>query len=546
MAKIKKNDFRSGLPRPGLAAPGTVDLNQWTDKDFRADIGRFISRYGRVGSRDMTRACSEETITARRNRIASAMAVLVKAKQVKTLSELRPRVIPKLLELWDETELSPASQVQAFSVLKWFWRMHGITRNVGNIKAYAKDPDRYVISTAARHDKGVSARVEDMAEIFKALDQRDVRVGAWARLGWAFGLRKLECIRLKPYEDLTGTTLRLERGTKGGRTREVFMSVASKERAELARDAIDSLQRLTKPGWHAGWAGCTLEQSKWRMERHLRAAGLTRAQIGATFHGLRHDYTNDTLEDSSGIASPVRGGYCVNYRALREHQAVVSRQLGHNRLAITSAYFGSWRAMDRLTKKRLQCSWEAILPGLEDALAILQRHSLQQLFLTGIRAQGTNRDDKVPFDFAVPRAESLSPFEIVGLMQELTAHWRTVLSAPVYVSILMDQAGTDFSGQDDDAARFQMPLYCSEGGLAVPRTSLATDSRLGLGYSGVERPAPDTASVSEQQSLEETTAPCCLHGESTSSANDATDAGSLEMGERPQDQLRTQTRAASD
>jgi integrase len=471
MAKIRRNDLRSGLPAPGSAAPGTVDINQWTDKDFRADIGRFIVRYGRVGSRDMTRACSEETISARRARLASAMQTLVDAKLAKTLSEFRPHLMPRLLKLWDEGGLSPSSQIQAFSVLKWFWLIHGITRNVRNIKAHAVDPDRYYRTAAAQRDKGVSARVEDMADIFKALDDREVRVGAWARLGWALGLRKKECIRLKPYDDLKGMTLHLERGTKGGRPREICLATADEQRRTLALDAIDSLCRLTKPGWHAGWPTCTLEQSQWRMERHMRAAGLTRAQIGATFHGLRHDYTNDTMEILSGIVSPVRGGYCVDYRALQKHQAVVSKQLGHNRLDITNAYYGSWRAMDRMTKKRIGRSWDAIHPGLGDALEILQRYKLQQLYLTGLRAQGANQDDKAQFDFAVPGAGGLEPSDIVALMQQLTAHWRQVLNAPVYVSIMLDDVDPTEGAQSEAAARMRMPLFSTGG---QPRDAATT------------------------------------------------------------------------
>jgi integrase len=463
VAKIKKNDIRSGLPLPGTAAPGKVDISQWTDRDFRADIARFIVRYGRVGSRDMRRACSEETISARRARLASAVATLVAAKLVKTLSEVRPHLLPKLLKLWDASGLSPASQVQAFSVLVWFWRMHGITRNVQNIKAHAENPNRYYLPAAAQRDKGVSARVEDVADIFKALDARDVRVGAWARLGWALGLRKLECICLKPYDDLRGKTLELTRGTKGGRPREIPLGEIGERRATLVLDAIESLQRLTTPGGHAGWPGCSLRQSLWRLERHLRASGLTRAQIGATFHGLRHDFTNDNMEERTGIASPVRGGYCVDYRALREHQAAVSRLLGHNRTSITAAYYGSWRAMDRMTKKRIDVSWQAIRPGLDDALEILQRHSLQQLYLTGVRAQGANNDDAAQFDFAVPGAGSLSPSEIVALMQDLTAHWKKVLSAPVYVSILMDDSDSTTAAQDAKAASMRMPLFANGG-----------------------------------------------------------------------------------
>jgi hypothetical protein len=42
-----------------------------------------------------------------------------------------------------------------------------------------------------------------------------------------------------------------------------------------------------------------------------------------------------------------RGGLSVDYRALREHQQVISRELGHHRIKITAAYLGQSAVMRR-------------------------------------------------------------------------------------------------------------------------------------------------------------------------------------------------------
>lgn len=462
MARIQKNDLRNGVPVARQAAPGSVDLGQWTDKDVHADIKRFLVRYGRVGSKDKSRACSEATMTARRMRLYKAFKLLASASHVRTLSEFKPKHLPLMIETWNKAGIASRTQVQIFSVVKWFWRMHGMSRDVRSIKDYAKDPGRYVVRAAAQFDRSVSARVDDMPALFKRLDERDVRIGAFARLAWALGLRKLECIRLHPHEDFTGTTLEITRGAKGGRERSISLAVAGDERAAVAREAIDTLRRITPIGGHAGWPDKTLQQSKWHFEYHMKASGLTKAAIGATFHGLRHDFANDRLEDLAGVTSPVRGGACIDYRVLDEYQRLVSRQLGHNRPQITSAYCGSMREMQKLAKQRVLRSWEMLRPGLDGALEILRRHGLHQLYLTGLRAKGTNNSDTDQFDFTVPGSSKLGAPQVMLLLRELTEHWQRVLLAPVYVSPLIETSCRSASKRAEEASRWQMPLYVTD------------------------------------------------------------------------------------
>lgn len=463
MARIRSNDTRDGIPQPGESAPGSADLSRWTDKDVGADIKRFVVRYGRVGSKDLTRACSEATITARRQRLHRAFDLLAKANRgVRTLADLRPKHLTTMIKSWDDAGIAPRTQVQIFSVLKWFWRMHGMSAGVGGIKAHSKDPNRYVTRYAAQYDKGVSARVDDIPALFRSLDTCDERIGAFARLAWALGLRRLECIRLHPHEDFTGATLEITRGAKGGRQRSVSLAAAGEARAAVAREAIETLRHVTPRGTHAGWPGKTLQQSVRHFAHLMHVRGLTKAALGATFHGLRHDYSNDRLEQLSGITSPVRGGLCVDYRQLEEHQRLVSKQLGHNRIGITTAYYGSMREMQKLAKHRVLRSWEQLRPGLQGALDILRRHGLRQLYLTGSRAMGTNTDDAAQFDFAVPGADKLLAPQLVLLLRELHEHWHRVLLTPVYVSLRPQHTGRNAAKHQEEESRSQMPLYATD------------------------------------------------------------------------------------
>ena len=76
------------------------------------------------------------------------------------------------------------------------------------------------------------------------------------------------------------------------------------------------------------------------METRLNAQGITNV------HGLRHAYAQRRYHELTGRACPKNGGpkqqslLGTELRADRQARGVISRELGHNRLAITTAYLG--------------------------------------------------------------------------------------------------------------------------------------------------------------------------------------------------------------
>jgi len=468
MARIRRNDTRPGVPVAGTPPAGKADLHQWKNADPHSDIMRFVVRYGRVGSKDKGRACSEATMTARRKRLARAFDLLSAANRgVKTLADMKPKHLPLMVQTWESAGIAPRTQVQMFAVLKWFWRMHGITDGVRNIKAHVPEPERYVVHGAAQIDRSVKGQGVDVFEVLRRLDALDPRAGAFARLAWATGLRRLECLRLHPHEDLVGDELRISRGSKGGRPRIIPLKDAGPERAAVALDAIKTLRELSPPGGHGGWPDLKLQQSYRRLGSLLERVGLTKAELGTTMHGLRHDFAIDLLEELSGVTAPVRGGLCVDYAKLREHMRRVSGLLGHNRPKVTNAYYGSMREMNKLALDRVFRSWGMLRPGLEGALTILRRHGLSQLYLVGLRAKGANSTDTDAFEFALPSTGHLPAAQVILLLREMQQYWQTHLLAPAYVALAPEpdagKAPTGKLAKIIAAAQvLQMPLYAND------------------------------------------------------------------------------------
>ena len=153
-----------------------------------------------------------------------------------------------------------------------------------------------------------------------------------------FGLRLTEAILIRPRVSDKGTSLVVEEGTKGGRTRVVEIV------SESQRQAIDRAKAL--PGGTPRGAlvppGKTPQQARSRIYYICKKVGLEIGRLGLNPHGLRHGFANDLYEEVAGTCPAVRGASKILNRAADERaRQAVSQALGHKRLSITAAYTGS-------------------------------------------------------------------------------------------------------------------------------------------------------------------------------------------------------------
>ncbi len=131
-------------------------------------------------------------------------------------------------------------------------------------------------------------------------------------------------------------------GTKGGRPRGIPVQTPEQD-ALLQRD----LQSVA-PGQYVGAPGRTATQNANRFYNVLRRFGITKAALGVTAHGLRHQHANDRYEELTGEPSPVRGG-AGNGEGDATARLAVASELGHGRIAISDAYLGKSQAHARAT-----------------------------------------------------------------------------------------------------------------------------------------------------------------------------------------------------
>ena len=184
-------------------------------------------------------------------------------------------------------------------------------------------------------NKSVSLHELDLSKI-------DENIAQSLRLQDAFGLRREESMKFQPIFALDGQTIenakyiRLkDTWTKGGRGRTIPIS------NEIQRHELRTAYALAVQN-----GGSMIPQNK-TYKSHLSSFERVTSGLGiGQTHGLRHGYAQTRYLELMGFDCPAVGGF----RSLsadeiakdKEIRMLISEELGHSRINITSVYLGSW------------------------------------------------------------------------------------------------------------------------------------------------------------------------------------------------------------
>ena len=252
---------------------------------------------------------------------------------VKTMSpkDLKGRHVNKLLEQWRQDGVSTGTIKNRMVAVRWW------AEKVGNSGA-VKDNATYKIENrvyVTNENKSISLKDLD-------LSKTDPNIAQSLRLQDAFGLRREESMKFQPEYALDGQKIenakyiRLKDSwTKGGRPRTIPIT-NEKQRQELK----NAYAQAVKNG------GSMIPKEK-SYKSHLASfESVTHALGVGQTHGLRHGYAQTRYLEMMGFDCPAVGGS----RSLtseeiakdKEIRMLISEELGHSRINITSVYLGSW------------------------------------------------------------------------------------------------------------------------------------------------------------------------------------------------------------
>ena len=238
---------------------------------------------------------------------------------------LKPKHVEALVRHWLESDVAAGTIKNRMAAFRWW------ARKVNRQNVVARSNDHYGIPNrqfVTNISKAKSVMEADLAKV------RDQHVRMSLELQQAFGLRREEAIKFIPtYADQGDHLVLKPSWTKGGKARVIPI------RTEDQRRVLDRAHKLAGRGSLIPGSRNYIKQLRIYEGNTIRA-GLSK------MHGLRHAYAQRRYEELTGSKAPTAGGpatksLTLDQRALdKKARALISRELGHNRSAVTGVYLG--------------------------------------------------------------------------------------------------------------------------------------------------------------------------------------------------------------
>lgn len=252
--------------------------------------------------------------------------------------------IEALCKSWHSEGFTAKTMQVKLSYLRIFCRWVGKGNMVKSVPHYLPEVPRsdLRVTTAAASGKSWAAHGIDVAEKVLEADALDIRFGAMLRLAVAFGLRRHEIIECYPWKVDEGDRFAAYR-TKGQRPRNINIDTPEQ------RKVLDHVKSMVKKSEHLGWttmrdgSAANIKYSLAKWYKMLAKIGITKAISEVSSHGLRAQYAENAALIAN-LIPPTLGG--TGGQMLKEDLDLkrfkVSELLGHSRISITSAYYGSF------------------------------------------------------------------------------------------------------------------------------------------------------------------------------------------------------------
>lgn len=331
------------------------------NKDWKSQLTEILGQHNEMHA-------LRNKVISHRTREARSQALFRMFRQLRDLGygvapgNIGERHVGALMQCWTAQQVLPgqvrrkpcsaAYIQQQLSILRVFAGWIGKPGLVRDACHYVNDPALVTRYAAAQYDHTWDGHGIDADELVRRVAGLDRHVGIQLRLMMAFGMRRKEAVMFWPHvaevpafalpvghpsAERFVSFLRIRRGTKGGRLR--YTAV----RNDLQHQALDEARHIARQRFdHVGRPGLSLKQSLDLFSNVVRSAGITKAGLGVTAHGLRHEFASDLYFEIARVRAPVRGGDpaldpVVRLDAYRQ----VAEQLGHHRAAISGAYLGA-------------------------------------------------------------------------------------------------------------------------------------------------------------------------------------------------------------
>lgn len=305
---------------------------------------------------------SMKTIEKREIELFAAFGQLAQMGfHLRTLDNFKKKHVEALSRKWEADGLSASTIQNRISVLRTLAEWLGKSGMIGRSTDFVADPKSVTRTAAATYDHSWSAAGVDVEAVMRMVSATDKYVGMQLRLCLAFALRREEAVMFKPHRADKGMYIEVVDGTKGGRPRVVMI------RTEAQRRVLEEAKAFVKGvNGHVGSPSRDLKSAIRRFGYVLGKCGVTKAGLGITAHGLRHETLCNLFEDLAGVPAPIRVANPREVLAQADPdkvelaRAAVAEMAGHARISISSSYLGGMLGRDREpspAEKRYMAHW---------------------------------------------------------------------------------------------------------------------------------------------------------------------------------------------
>lgn len=264
------------------------------------------------------------------------------------IANLKEKHIDAIVRSWHAQGLANKTMQNQLSRLRifagWIGKIEIVRR--GGLPAYLPEVEAksLAVKTYSDDSKSWSGRGVNVIEMYHKAKLEDPRLAGMILMGLAFGLRKKENLRIKPWKADVGNELRIDGSVaKNGRFRSIPIDTTTAY-GQFQRWALDNVKSLCKKTETLGWPGLTYKGSENRYYYYLSKLGITKADAGVSGHGLRAEFA-ENLALWRGLVPPSLGG-AVDQMPVAARKAIsqeVSNQLGHDDGHTITAYYSTFR-----------------------------------------------------------------------------------------------------------------------------------------------------------------------------------------------------------
>lgn len=358
------------------------------------------------------KVASCRTQSANREVLGTAFNVLhEKGFRLHEPANLGDRHMRVLVRTWYETGLAAKTIKNYLSRLNLIYTRMGKKGLVRKLEYYLPEVEPKSLEVKANAQKSKSwseSGIDILAKIAQA-DAIDERFGLMLRAMLAVGLRRKEVLMCRPWKSVQDNDkvwrVFPEEG-KNGRPRLILIETqAQVEIVNYLRSRLKKGERICWPITPRGKKAT----HKWAVQRYdelMRRIGITLDEDGATGHGLRAEYAENAAL-IAGIVPPTLSGDGreVSKDELDLKRAQVSENLGHSRISVTGAYYGSFSKLPKIEKRDVK-------NAIEDCVAELRESGNTEPLLEDLRA-----DCKAIMSV-------LSDYDVPVSLSEVQAMWR--------------------------------------------------------------------------------------------------------------------------